>query len=147
MTRVLRQHANTVLHELRGATCESFLAVPHASSRDADNNGYLYLYLYLNLDNTWHRFYIDAGLLFWEDGRAPDAEDDLTEGEAYVDVGDMLGVGGVAVTEIRMADGRLTLSFDGGPRVVLVNRKEDDAMFLEDSELATVTSTSAPKKG
>jgi hypothetical protein len=75
---------------------------------------------------VWHRFYLDAGLLFWEEGSCPDPEDDLLEGERYTDLGEALSVVGAAIGEIDMHDSQLTLQFENGARLVLRNRAQDD---------------------
>ena len=50
--------------------------------------------MYLKLEEKWHRFYLDACCLFWHEGRPPDPENDLEDGDEYVDWGAQLGVVG-----------------------------------------------------
>jgi hypothetical protein len=81
--------------------------------------------LYLELSGVWHRFYLDAGLLFWEEGACPDPDDDLLEGERYVDLGEALCVVGVAIGDIEMNDSQLMLRFENGARLVLRSMAQD----------------------
>jgi hypothetical protein len=90
--------------------------------------------LFLKLDDIWHRFYLDAGLLFWEEGAHPELEDELLEGEGYVDLGERLRVLGGRIAEILMGDCKLLLRFDNGARLVLRNGPQDDgAEVVEES--------------
>lgn len=116
---IRRQHENTSFPELRGARCSAFMAV----TREQDQRLGL---LYIQLSGVWHRFYLDAGLLFWEEGSCPDPEDDILNGERYTDLGEALGVVGVAIGYIEMHDSQLTLQFENGARLVLRNRVQDD---------------------
>ena len=86
--------------------------------------------MYLKLDDTWHRFYLDAAVLFWEEGPQPDQDDDLLENDEYVDWGQQLGVMGIAVSEITMMDSVLTMRFDNGAEVVLKHMPFDDFTSL-----------------
>jgi len=86
--------------------------------------------IYLEADDTWHRFYLDAGLLFWEEGSEPNEDDDLLDGECYVDWCSALDVRGVRVSSIKMAESVLTLSFENGAHVVLKHGPRDDATSI-----------------
>lgn len=111
---IRRQHENTSIPELRGTCCTAFKAV----IREQDKRLGL---LYIQLFSVWHRFFLDAGLLFWEEGRCPDPDDDVLEGEHYIDLGESLRVIGASVQEIEMRDSTLTLQFDNRARLVLRN--------------------------
>jgi hypothetical protein len=76
---------------------------------------------------VWHRFYLDAGLLFWEEGVAPDPDDEVLEGETLEDVGRGLGIVGVPILKIEMSAGRFVVGFGGGGRIVLECGEEDDS--------------------
>ena len=115
---IRRQHENTSFPELRGACCSAFRAV--ICERDQRLG-----LLYIQLSGVWHRFYLDAGLLFWEEGSSPDPEDDVLEGERYTDLGEALCVVGIAIEEIDMHDSQLTLQFENEARLVLRNRAQD----------------------
>lgn len=82
--------------------------------------------MYIRLDDQWHRFYLDAGLLFWEEGSAPDEANDLLTDEIYVDWGKQLLVIGIAVSEIAMADSTLILRFQNGATAVLKRGPQDE---------------------
>lgn len=75
--------------------------------------------MYIQLDDQWHRFYLDAGLLFWEEGPAPDEANDLLTDEMYVDWGKQLMVIGVAISRKTMAASMLTIRFQNGATAVL----------------------------
>lgn len=66
---VHRQHRRTVITELANKDCQKLLAVAGSVSSDV-------VVLYLLVDSKWHRVYIDVGVLFWEEGLAPDVEED-----------------------------------------------------------------------
>jgi hypothetical protein len=109
---ISRQSGTTSLPELRGLPCSEFLAV-------ADRDAGLLTLLHLRLGTVWHRFFLDAGLLFWAEGSAPDAGDDLLDGEEHLDLAVALRIRGVAVHAITMRDGLLTLEFGNSARLVL----------------------------
>ena len=115
---IRRQHETTSIPELRGTCCSAFKAV----IREQDKRLGL---LYIQLSGVWHRFFLDAGLLFWEEGRCPDPDDDVLEGERYVDLGESLRVLGIPIQEIEMMDSILTLQFENSARLVLRNEVQD----------------------
>lgn len=116
---VRRQHEETQIPEVCGLPCSRFQAV---CSREPADPGPVYL----KLQDTWHRFYLDAGLLFWEEGTKPDRDDDILDGDEYVDWGQQLGVLGVAASEITMKDSELVIRFDNGAEIVLKHMPFDD---------------------
>ena len=116
---IYRQDEETSIPELYGQRCTAFGAV--VRSRDAHWGP-----VHLQLDGRWHRFYLDAGLLFWVEIPAPTIEDDLSDGETYQDIGASLRVLGAFVAKIEMHDCTFVLEFGTGARVVLRCRVEDD---------------------
>lgn len=116
---IRRQHESTNFPELRGARCSDFRAV-------TCGQGQRLSLLYLRLSEVWHRFYVDAGLLFWEEGPSPESEDDLLDGEWYTDLGKALSVVGVAIEDIVMHDSQVTLRFQNGARLALRHRPQDE---------------------
>lgn len=110
---VVRQHCETEIPEVCGIPCSIFQVYFH--SRDPINVGVMYL----KLEEKWHRFYLDACCLFWHEGRPPDPENDLEDGDEYVDWGAQLGVVGVALSEVTMEDCVLTMRFENGAELVL----------------------------
>lgn len=121
---VIRQHEETKVPEVCGIPCSMF----HVSlfSRDPVDVGILYI----KLDDMWHRFFLDAGLLFWMEGSYPDPENDLVDGEDYVDWGQELSVLGVALSEVTMNDSVFRLRFDNGAEIVLKRMPFDEETSL-----------------
>lgn len=117
--KIRRQHEDTRFPELRGARCSAFRAVTDVHKQHLSP-------LYIQLSGEWHRFYLDAGLLFWEEGSGPQPEDDLLPDEQYTDLGETLSVVDVAIDDIFMRDSKLTLQFQNGARLVLKNGPQDD---------------------
>jgi hypothetical protein len=117
-----RQDAETEVSELAGGVCEALLAVPGQKPGEV-------LFCYLRCRNTWHRFFLDEGVLFWVEVPEPDPEDDLLEGETYVDVGSQAGLRGKRIKRIAMSRGVLRLEFDDGPSIRI--RWEDDGSVLD----------------
>jgi hypothetical protein len=86
--------------------------------------------LYIQLNGQWHRFYLDAGLLFWREGDEPDPEDDLLEGDDYSDLTKALAVNGCLIEEIRMHEGTLTVRFDNGALLELRSEPQDEGTII-----------------
>lgn len=121
--RVVRQHDETQVPEVCGIPCSTFHVV---YSKDS-----VIEVLYLKLDDTWHRFFLDAGCLFWREGEQPDEDNDLLDGDEYLDWGQQLGVVGVALSEVSMMkNSTLTLRFDNGAEVVLKHLPFDENTSL-----------------
>lgn len=116
---VRRQHETTRIPELRGARCTAFLAV-------RDNQSGFVGPLYIELDGAWHRLFLDAGLLFWQEGLEPEPDDDLLGGEDYADYASELGVRGQTLEEVTMEDCQVSLRFQNGGHLVLRQRVQDD---------------------
>ena len=112
------QHETTRIIELEGQVCSAFTAVLHENSQS-------YGIFHMRLSGVWHLFFLDAGLLFWQEGLAPDPDNDLGDGDAYNDLGNDLGVIGSSITEISMHDCQLLLQFENGARLTLRNGVED----------------------
>lgn len=120
---VRRQHDVTTVSEVIGCRCTEFRAIQHEGS------GLIEL-MYIKLNDVWHRFYLDAALLFWEEGSEPNADDDLTEGERYTDLCDKLGVRGVAIDEASIRHGVLEVRFANGALLELRNQPQDDGATI-----------------
>lgn len=106
---IRRQHETTTIPELSGAICTEFRAVFNAASG-------FYGPFYIRLEDIWHRFYLDAALVFWEQGPSPDPDNDLLNDDEYVDMATALAVCDVAVEAVRMHDGQLAIDFRNGAR-------------------------------
>ena len=120
---VLRQHETTTIPELVGRRCTRFLAV-----QEEDDTGPLYI----ELDGSWHRFYLDAGVLFWEEGAAPHFDDDLWGGTHYADLATRLGVIGVPLAHVAMGDNVLRIEFANGARLRLRHAPRDEATSIDE---------------
>jgi hypothetical protein len=117
------QHETATVSELRGATCSAFRAI------EDSNTGFLGP-LYLEASGTWHRFYLDAGLLFWQEGSEPEPEDDLLDGERYIDLAASLGVVGQGLADIEMRDSQLRVEFQNGARLRLEHGPRGDGTSI-----------------
>jgi hypothetical protein len=106
---VVRQHAETELTELLGHTCEQLVVVP------ADDE---LLVFYARIDGAWHRFFLEAGLLFWREGGRPDSEEDLDGEESYTDLSAELNLTGASFSTLAFRDGFLEMGFSNGARIV-----------------------------
>ena len=100
---ITRQHDETSMTEVAGQNCERFIAVC--------NNDEIYYIFYLKLSNVYHRFFLDAGNLFWRSGENPDEEDDLDGGDRYVDLGREYDLVGSSVSSIIFQNDRLEMKF------------------------------------
>ena len=120
---VTRQHDETQVPEVCGIPSTTFQVVYCTSEHDVGP-------MYLKLNDTWHRFFLDAGVLFWEEGTAPDADDDLLDNDEYEDWGQKLGVVGVPLSEVVMKDSVLRLLFANGAEVVLKHMPFDDTTSI-----------------
>ena len=109
-----RQDADTDVNELLGLTCEQLVVVP--------SDGEI-LVFYARVDGGWHRFYLEAGLLFWREGSRPDSEEDLDGEESYSDISAELNLTGAAFTSLGYHDGLLELTFSNGARLVCTEGK------------------------
>jgi hypothetical protein len=110
------QDAEIDVDELVGARCERLLAVPGEAVD-------LVLFLYILAGGAWYRFFLDSQHLFLAECEGPDETEDLAPGEAYVDLGDVLGCVGSTIEEFAMKDGTLTIRFSGGESLVLSEGK------------------------
>lgn len=128
---IFRQHETTRIVELEGVTCEVFRAVRPIT--DANSLSILYL----QTQNVWHRFYLDAGLLFWKEGAAPDPDDDLGDDEYYCDMADALKVKDVAIRSIIMAEDVCTIEFANEAVLVLQHEVDADATSIERIQAGT----------
>jgi hypothetical protein len=104
-----RQDADTDMSELLGSTLEQLVVVPAEGE---------ILVFYARVDGAWHRFYLEAGLLFWREGSRPDSEEDLDGEESYSDISAELNLTGASFTALGFHDGFLELAFSNGARLV-----------------------------
>ncbi|MBT5020935.1 hypothetical protein OAF98_01875 [Planctomicrobium sp.] len=122
--KIRRQHETTTINELVGTDCTNLLGV----GPGYDEGFYAW---YLEASDTWYRFFIEHGILFW-DTAAPDPEDDLADGEDYYDV---FKKNGLTKTErvgaINMKDGCLAIMFSQRSTLILEN---NGSMYISVSQ-------------
>jgi hypothetical protein len=93
--------------------------------------------LFLRLQNdTWHRFLIDAGVVFWSTVAAPEApEEDSGYRHPHKDIGVLYGLVGKRLSTVSTADlpggGELRLDFDGGETLILRNIDDCSKLVFE----------------
>ena len=114
-----RQHSETEVNELYGQTCSKIIAV---ANKDEKTNVSL---IYLQVERIWHRLYLDAGLLFWDEGISPDAEEDLLDDEDYVDLGIEFSFKNKKFSLIEMKDRVLTIRFDNGAKLQMTEKEDE----------------------
>ena len=112
VNRVVRQDEETTVPEVCGTPISEFKVYFH--SEDPIEVGVLFL----RLGDIWHRFFLDAGLLFWKNA-APDPENDLDDGQDYINWGEELKVIGATLSEVDFRDEILRMRFDNGAEVVI----------------------------
>ncbi|WP_419903361.1 hypothetical protein [Kiloniella sp.] len=102
---VSRQDSQTEIPELVGTRCEEFCGVGRSLK---DGLGVFYICL----SRTSYRFFIDVGVLFWSES-PKDPEDDLLEGESYIDLLPSFGIQPLSkVTKIEMKEGKLLIQLN-----------------------------------
>lgn len=112
VNRVVRQDEETTVPEVCGIPISEFKVYFHSESPIEVG------VLFLKLGDNWHRFFLDAGLLFWKNA-APDPENDLDDGQDYINWGEELKVIGATLSEVDFRDEILRMRFDNGAEVVL----------------------------
>ena len=119
---ITRQHSETEVRELYGKNCEKIIAVV-----DLDRPTVVYL-IYLEVNEIWHRFYLDAGLLFWDEGTSPNKEEDILDDEDYLDLGTQFKFVGKTFSLIKMEERELVIYFDDNTGLQ-ITEKEDESHF------------------
>ncbi len=114
---IVRQDDETEIIELNRKICEVFLIVGESINSSVT-------LMYMKIENEWHRFFIDVGVLFWDEGVEPDIEEDLDENEMYLNLGKILALKNTKIKRIKMENSKLLISFDD-------NR---DLLFIEENE-------------
>lgn len=123
-SEISRQHDDTSMTELVGFACQNLIAVCEG---DDDN----YIIFYLKLADCWHRFFLDAGLLFWRSDNEPDADDDLGDDGRYVDLGNAYGIVGASVESIVFQNDLLEMKFSNGARLLFESNFECGARLIK----------------
>lgn len=112
VNRVVRQDEETTVPEVCGIPISEFKVYFHSESTIEVG------VLFLKLGDNWHRFFLDVGLLFWKNA-APDPENDLDDGQDYINWGEELKVIGATLSEVDFRDEILRMRFDNGAEVVI----------------------------
>lgn len=103
----IRIQSNEVeVPELVGTVIEEFWGVDNSISKEI-------LFLYITLSGISYRFFIDEGVLFWEEG-SNDPEDDLEESQSYIDILSLYDVPLQPVKKIEMKDRKLSIILSAG---------------------------------
>lgn len=107
---ISRQHETTRVSEVEGQICADFRAVYDHSDGSIGP-------LYLLIDERWHRFYLDAGVLFWQEGQAPEPENDLLDEDVYLSLAEELCVRGARIRQVEMDNCELLIVFENKARI------------------------------
>ncbi len=97
--------------------------------------------LFLQLeDGVWHRFFIDAGVVFWKTVDAPSSPpDNGNDRYPSKDIGARHGLTGRSLRRVGTVDlpggGELRLEFDGGPTLILRNVDDCSSLVIQAVEL------------
>lgn len=124
--KIVLGHKDVTFEIPDGVECKNFLGVGNSLKPG-------YWMFYILLSDTWSQFFVDEGVLFWQDN-APDEENDLdvTEGDKYFDLKPKLGLeNNVKLYEISFQESILRLNFNGN--ITLIQSKNDQ-MYLIDRE-------------
>lgn len=93
--------------------------------------------LFLRLeDGTWHRFFVDAGVVFWKTVEAPEPPDeDVGDRYPLTDIAGRYGLTGERLSSISTADlpggGELRLTFESGKVIILRNLSDCSKLVFE----------------
>jgi hypothetical protein len=124
-----RQHDDTEVIEWYGHPCEQLLLLVDESGDP--------LIFFAMIANSWHRFYLDAGILFWREIVALSLEDELEQGDKVVDLGKDLAWSGRNFEEIRMKDNQLTIRVSGGGKLVVVSTPRSESARITEAKAAS----------
>src|SRR5437764_3808780 len=97
--------------------------------------------LFLRLeDDIWHRFFIDAGVVFWKTAAAREApKEDDDHHYPHTDIGVLYGFTGKRLSNVSTADlpggGELRLDFDSGEAIILRNVDDCSKLVVERHDL------------
>ena len=122
--------------ELAGTICERLLSV---QSRQEDGSIVPCVFWLKIQGGRWHRFFVDAWVLHWDEQDTLD-EDDLVEQPDFpvLDVGAHYRLVGSVISKVEMRetpedpefDARLTILFGDGRALVLQHSEDDSRMSV-----------------
>ncbi|MEO1035112.1 MAG: hypothetical protein AAFX44_06080 [Pseudomonadota bacterium] len=120
---ILSQSSATELHEIIALQCSKVLAAPGSQK----NVGYS---LYMFLGELWLWVFIQAGLLFVDECNGPDPEDDLQDGEDYLDAGQHVFDSAPTITSAVMADDVFRMTFSSGASLMTLHEVSNGTKFF-----------------
>lgn len=112
---IVVQHETTSIEEIVGYRCLGFIGVGPVGRPDRLD----LLFIAFEETRVWHRFYVDAGILFWSPGEY-DVEE-LLEGEVLRDLARELNLKGAKVLSAAIAESVFALHFEDGRQLLLKN--------------------------
>lgn len=91
--------------------------------QDAPDNQPTLIYLKTK-NRTWQKYFLDAGLGFWEDWGDIEYDDD----DKIIDYGAMFNLTGHLIKSITCRDGNIVIEFDNGDKFILqlIDPEKDD---------------------
>lgn len=110
--KITRQHEETDIYEIVGKVCEKLISVPEEGEDTV-------ILLYILIDHIWLRIFLDDGLIFVDESAGPDPDDDLDEGETYVNLHEKYDCVGKIITMANMKGGVFSLGFSSGLTIKL----------------------------
>ena len=134
---IVRQHDETCLHEIHNQTLIEFVASKYYynDKKICDAN----LLFVKFKESGWHRFFLDVGVLFWQQVEELDLEeltgiDGLHEFK-LIDVGESYNLKGIVINSVEMRQvkyrahcaGRLTMQFERGVKIELTGIYGDES--------------------
>ena len=116
--KINRQHSETEISEIVGDSVDKMLAVKGASKDTI-------VLLYVLLRGLWLRLFLDEGVLFADICDEPDVDDDLEEGDEYLDLTAVYDLCGQVVSKASMKRGVFQLSFKSGVEMLFEQDGEE----------------------
>jgi hypothetical protein len=118
---IYREHDDTQIPELVDSICNEFFGVGRKFNAGMT-------IFFISLSGVFYRFFIDESILFWDVGNQ-DPEDDLSEGEKYIDIASKYNLKNLKITNIQIKDGILYIVFNDVEKLKFINN--DDLTFIE----------------
>ncbi len=119
---ISRQHCETEISEIKGKKCDNILAVCGATKE-------FVILFYMEIEGVWLRVFLDNSVLFVDTRETPDAEDDLDDGEEYINLADLHKVRNDKIERATMKNGVFELMFSKG--AIFRFKEQNDETVLE----------------
>lgn len=120
------QHSCAEISEILGLIPDKFIAVK-------SDCGSCISHFYLLFGELWVRGCLDVGVLFLDPCAHPDEDDDLEEGESYLDILDEFNLGAEEITSASMKNGVLKIQFGLSIQVLLIDTGQSTKLITERS--------------